>query len=42
MNDGLIYTRSLPDGRSVFVYPLLYGCRLGVGKPGEPSMDDVW
>jgi hypothetical protein len=31
-----------PDGRGVWLYPIVFGYRVGVGVIGEPSMDDLW
>lgn len=35
--------RVLPDGRGVFIYPLvLGGARIGVGPVDRPCFDDLW
>lgn len=35
--------RVLPDGRGLWVYPLLFGeARLGIGQLDSVAMDDVW
>ena len=35
--------KELPDGREVYVFPLLGGrARVAVGPPLAPYVDDVW
>ncbi len=32
---GVIAYRDLPDGRTLYVYPLFFGARLCIGKTGD-------
>ena len=35
--------RVLPDGRGLWIYPMMFGkFRLGVGPIGACGLDDVW
>jgi hypothetical protein len=41
--DVYLAARHLPDGRSLFVYPLTFGrARLGIGPRDDGAFDDVW
>lgn len=41
--EDYFYTKVLPDGRGVYVFPLLLGrARLGIGLHGSEFIDDVW
>lgn len=36
--------KTLPDGRTIYIYPLTYGrARLGISPPGDTyTFDDEW
>ena len=43
MKDDYLFVRVLPDGRAIYVLPLLFErARLGIGVHGASTMDDVW
>jgi hypothetical protein len=37
---GAIYERDLDDGRTVYVFQMIYTWRLAVGPTGEQFLDD--
>ncbi len=43
MEEGVLFRRSLADGRLIDVTPLTFGrARLQIGPAGEPWYDDGW
>lgn len=42
-DDWLIAKKDLPDGQTVFVYPLTFGrARISIGPTGEQWFSDSW
>ena len=40
---GIIWRRTLPDGRVIDIIPLTFGrARLGIGWPDDVGYQDVW
>jgi hypothetical protein len=37
-----IMKRDMPDKRVAWVYPIIYGARIGIGPRDNPAFDDVW